>query len=276
MTTRVQDETGVSPWPLARRMVVGLTQPGGRRLADRAFDAGGLDDGSRVVELAPGLGLASDAVLERSPRTWTAVEPDPLAAEHLRRSRAARGGLPIPGREAPSHTRHVVEAPVTATGLPDGNETVVVVDSLLGTLPDAEARAAVLAEAARLLRPGGRVVVHDLAWGEGATADVRDDLAAAGIHPLTAGEARDGLEGAGLVVVGTLDGPLDLPGVTRVGREAGPRLGMRVTREMARDGALRASARAAQQALARRAVNLRAVVAVGEVPLILGLLRPRR
>jgi SAM-dependent methyltransferase len=276
MTTRVQDETTVNPWPLARRMVVGLAQPGGPRLAGRAFDAAGLDDGSRVVELAPGLGLASDAVLARSPRTWTAVEPDPRAADHRRRSRAARGGRPIPGREAPSRPRRVVEAPVAATGLPDGTETVVVVDSLLATLPDAGARAAVLAEAARLLRPGGRVVIHDLAWGEGATPDARDDLAAAGIHPLTAAEARDALEGAGLVVVGTLDGPLDLPGVTHVAREAGPRLGLRVTRGMALDGGLRSAARAGQQALARRAVDLRAVVAVGEVPLILGLLRQRR
>ena len=276
MTTRAQDETAVTPWPLARRMVVGLAQPGGARMANRAFDAAGLDDGSRVVEFAPGLGLASETVLARSPRTWTAVEPDPLAAEHLRKARAARGGLPLPGREAPTRTRHVVEAPVTATGLADGSETVVVVDALLSTLPDADARREVLAEAARLLRPGGRVAVHDLAWGAGAGADARDDLAAAGIHPLTAAEARADLEAAGLVVVGTLDGPLDLPSVKDVAKEAGPKLGLRVTREMALNGAVRSGALAGQQALPRRAVNLRALVAVGEVPLILGLLRPRR
>jgi SAM-dependent methyltransferase len=216
-------------------------------------------------------------VLARSPRTWTAIEPDPLAAEHLRKSRAARGGLPIPGREAPTRTRHVVEAPVTATGLPDGLESVVVIDSLLCTLPDAAARRAVLAEAARILRPGGRVAVHDLGWGEGADADVRDDLAAAGIHPLEVADLRADLEAAGLVVVGTLEGPLHLPhAVKDVAREAGPKLGLRVTREMATNSAVRSAALAGQQALPRRAVNLRALVAVAEVPLILGLRRDRR
>ncbi|HET6691560.1 MAG TPA: hypothetical protein VFG74_11920, partial [Miltoncostaeaceae bacterium] len=128
----------------------------------------------------------------------------------------------------------------------------------------------------RVLRPGGRVVVHDLAWGAGAPPAARDDLAAAGIHPLGAAEARAALESAGLVVVGTLDGPLDLPGAAHVAREAGPRIGLQVTREMALDGAVRGAARAGRQALPRRAVDLRAIVAVGEVPLILGLLRPRR
>jgi SAM-dependent methyltransferase len=277
MTTSARDETAVAPWPLVRRVVVGLAQPGGPAMAGRAFDAAGLDDGSRVVDLAPGLGLATEAVLARAPRTWTGVEPDPLAAEHLRRAHTGAGrGVVIPGREAPTVTRDVVEAPVAATGLEGATATVVVIDSLLGTLPERGDRVAVLSEAARLLRAGGRVAVHDLTFAPDADPDAAPDLAAAGIHPIPVDDLRADAEAAGLVLVGSLVGRLHLPAARDVMREAGPRLGVKITREMARDGVLRSAALAGKDALPRRAVSLRSLVVVAEVPLILGMRRPRR
>ena len=259
----------------------GRRGPGRARRAGhggRAFDAAGLDDGSRVVELAPGLGLASETVLSRDPRTWTAVEPDPLAAEHLRRSRAARGGLPIPGREAPTQTRHVVEAPVTATGLEDGSATVVV-DRLpaLHAARRRRDRRAVLTEAVRLLRTGGRVAVHDLAFAPDADPDARGRPGRRG-HP-SAGRGR--AAGArsrrwAWWSWARSSGALHLPPVHDVMREAGPRLGLKITRGVALDGGLRTAALAGKQALPRRAVSLRSLVVVGEVPLILGMRRPRR
>lgn len=276
MTTGARNGTQVASWPLARRVVTGLAQPGGPAMAARALDAAGLDDGSRVVELAPGLGLASDAILARDPRTWTGVEPDPLAVEHLRKTRVARRGLPIPGREAPTRARAVVQVPVAATGLPDESATVVVADALMSIQPDGQARRAILTEAARLLRAGGRVAIHDLTWADDADPDADDDLAAAGIRPPSAADLRADLESIGLVVIGSLVGTLDLPPAKEVAREAGPRIGLKVTREIALDAGLRQAALAGKEALPRRAVSLRSLVVVGERPLILGLRRPRR
>ena len=59
-------------------------------------------------------------------------------------------------------------------------------------------------------------------------------------------------------------------------RGGGPEHGLRVTREIALDGGLRSAARSAQQALERRALSLRSALVVAEVPLILGMRRPRR
>ncbi len=110
MSTTAQAERVAAPWPLARRAVAGLAQPGGRVMLGRALDAAGLGDGDRVVELAPGLGLTTDAILDRDPREWVGVEPDPLAAGRLTKEFGRPG-------------RAVALAPVDATGLPDESAT---------------------------------------------------------------------------------------------------------------------------------------------------------
>jgi SAM-dependent methyltransferase len=251
------------PWPLARRLAAGLAQPGGAVMAGRALDGAGLEAADRVVELAPGAGLTTELILAREPREWTGVEPDPLAAEHL--GRTIRG----PGRA-------VLRAPVDATGLPDASATAVVADGLLATLDD-DAAAAVVAEARRVLRPGGRVALHDLAPGDPPLpGEAEEDLAAVGLRPRAARDLRALAEGAGFVVIGSLVGRLALRAPHELMREAGPRTALRATGEIARDGSLRSAVPATRQALERRELALRSAVVVAEVPLILGMRRPRR
>jgi SAM-dependent methyltransferase len=262
MGTTAQREHAV-PWPLARRVAVGLAQPGGPAMVRRAVEGLGLEPGDRVVELAPGLGATTAILLEREPREWTGVEADPIAAEHLERTIAG------PGRD-------VVPAPADATGLADAAASVVVADALLSTLEDAEV-AAVLAEARRLLRPGGRVAIHELAPADGpADPEAVDDLRAAGLRPRPVEAWRALAADAGFVVIGSLAGRLALPAPRGLLRELGPRGALQITREIARDGALRSAVTSARQALERRALSLRAALVVAEVPLILGLRRPRR
>lgn len=262
MTTQVPQERVAVPWPLARRVVSGVVRPGGEAMVRRALEGAGLGEGDRVVELAPGLGLTSRAILAARPRTWTGVEPDPMAAAHLDRA------LGAPGRD-------VVEAPVDATGLPSGEASLVSCDALLATLDDG-GRAAVLREAARLLRPGGRVVIHELAPAPGADPEALARLAATGLAIATEDAWRSEVEDAGLVVVGSLVGRLDLPEQRDLMRQLGPRGALRLTRGIALDGAVRTASLRARQALDRDAVALRSVVVVGEVPLVLGMRRQRR
>lgn len=252
-----------APWPLARRLAGGLAEPGGAAMARRALEGAGLSAGDRVVELAPGAGLTTALILERDPREWTGVEPDPAAADHI--ERAVRG----PGR-------HVVRAPLDATGIEGASASAVVADALLSTLDDA-AVGAVLSEARRVLRPGGRVAVHELAPAAARLpADARDDLAAAGLEPRPVQALRALAEAAGFVIVGSLAGPLALPSPRELMREAGPRTALRASGDIARDAGLRAAVGAARHALDRHSLALRSALMVAEVPLILGMRRPRR
>ncbi len=264
MTTRVQTQERVDPWPLARRAIAGLAQPGGRVMLERAFNAIDLNDGDRVVELAPGLGVTTEAILARDPRTWTGVEPDPLAAARL-------------AKEVGGSGRDVVEAPVDATGLADESATAVVADALLCTL-SASGRAAVLAEAARLLHAGGRVAIHEFTTAPGLRpdAEAREALASIGIEPLTEQEWRETVEAAGLVVIGSLVGAVAMPPQRDLMRRAGPRTALKITRQVALDGPLRTAVNRSHQILERQVLALRSIVVVAEMPLILGMRRPRR
>jgi phospholipid N-methyltransferase len=262
MTAMAQEQQTVATWSLARRVVSGFVQPGGRAMVERAMEGASLDEGSRVVELAPGLGVTSALLLQRHPRTWTGVEPDPAAASHLRRSFAGAG-------------REVVAGPIEATGLEGGVASVVVADGLLSTLPEA-GRTAVLLEAARLLRAGGRLVLHEIVPASAGGRDAGPDLAAVGIDLVGVDGWRASLEEAGLAVVGSLTGPLDLAAPADLMREAGPRGSLRITREMAVEAAVRAPAMAAREVLTRHALALRSVVVVAEMPLVLGMRRQRR
>ena len=114
---------------------------------------------TRIVDLATGTGALAAAVLERPGpvASITAVDASPRMLE--------RAGA----RLGPSAT--LVLADVRSVPLPDGSADVVTIGYLLHLL-DPGARAGVLAEARRLLRPGGSLVavVHGSPTGRAGRA----------------------------------------------------------------------------------------------------------
>jgi SAM-dependent methyltransferase len=178
-------------WLLAR-LGKRVLRPGGagltKTLLSRA-DVAGAD----VVELAPGLGRTARDILARRPRSYVGVDRDPDAAEAVRRLVAERGTS--------------VVADAASTGLPENSADVVIGEAML-TMQGDRAKNAVVAEAARLLRPGGRYAVHEL----GLTPDPLPDNIENGVRlalarsirvnarPQTISGWRDLLEAHGLVV----------------------------------------------------------------------------
>lgn len=195
------DDMAPGHWLLAR-LGKRVLRPGGaeltRTLLTRAHVAG-----SDVVELAPGLGRTAAEIIARHPRSYIGAERDPDAAAAARTVVAHRGDI------------RVVDA--ANTGLSGASADVVVGEAMLSMQGD-KAKHAIVAEAARLLRTGGRYAIHELALvpddlsGQVKTV-VRKGLAGAikvNARPLTFAEWRTLLAEHGLVIEFVATAPMAL------------------------------------------------------------------
>ncbi|HEX7161652.1 MAG TPA: methyltransferase domain-containing protein [Trebonia sp.] len=169
-----------------------VLRPGGRALTERMLAALQVTDHD-VVELAPGLGLTAGLLLDRQPASYTGVEQDRTASAL---SIAALGGR---GRIVNGSAQH--------TGLADASVDVAVNEAML-TMNTDKAKRQIIAETARVLRPGGQYAIHELALvpddiAESAAADLRRALARSikvNARPLTVAEWTALLADAGFEV----------------------------------------------------------------------------
>ena len=217
-------------WVLARAGKRVL-RPGGAALSAAMLSHAGLA-GVDVVELAPGLGRTAAEIIKAGPASYTAIDRDPDAA---RRVAAVVGDLGT-----------VRQGEAADTGLDEASADVVVGEAML-TMQGDKGKASIVAEAARVLRPGGRYAIHEL----GVTPDdidedyytqLRRDLARS-IHvnarPMTAAAWKELMEGAGLVVDWVDTAPMALLKVGRNIRDEGLGGFLRIARNVAADKALR-------------------------------------
>ncbi|KGF24181.1 methyltransferase domain-containing protein [Corynebacterium sp. MSK044] len=140
-------------WVLARAGKRVL-RPGGLKLTNRLLDAAELQD-KRVVEFAPGLGRTATIMLERDIASYVGVDQDVDAVTRAQSVVGSRGT--------------VVNASAESTGLERGSAQVVVGEAML-TMQGEKGKRAIIAEAFRLLEPGGLYAIHEL----GLTPDTID------------------------------------------------------------------------------------------------------
>ena len=166
------------------------------------------------------------------PASYVGVERDPNASARVN---AIASGV---GR--------CVNADAAETGLPDESADVVVGEAML-SMQGEKAKRAIMGEAARILRPGGRYVIHELAMRPDAieeepATEIRRALARAinvNARPLTVADWRRALEEVGLVVEETRIAPMALLKPGRMIADEGVRGALRIMRNVARDKDLR-------------------------------------
>ena len=222
--------TAPGHWVLARAGKRVL-RPGGAALTAAMLDHARLS-GSDVVELAPGLGRTAAEIVAARPASYTAIDRDPQAAARVAAVVGDRGV--------------VRQGEAADTGLDDACADVVVGEAML-TMQGDKSKAAIVAEAARVLRPGGRYAIHKL----GVTPDdidqayyteLRKDLARA-IHvnarPMTAATWKQLLQDAGLEMKWVGTAPIALLAMHRNLADEGLGGALRIVRNVMSNKALR-------------------------------------
>lgn len=240
-------------WLLAR-LGKRVLRPGGLGLTRDLLAHADIADAD-VVELAPGLGRTAGDILAAHPRSYVGVEKDADAARLTERVVGSQG--------------RVVTEDAATTGLPAASADVVIGEAML-TMQSDQAKRAIIAEAARVLRPGGRYAIHELGLvpddlDPEFTTQLRKDLARVikvNARPLTMAEWRGLLEEAGLVVEWTSMAPMALLQMRRNIVDEGPLGTLRIVRNVIRDADARRRVLAMRSLFRRHQDTLRGVALV--------------
>ena len=217
-------------WLLAR-LGKRILRPGGKELSERMLDDARLR-GADVVELAPGLGKTATAILARDPASYRGVESDDAAAA-LSAEAVGDAGV-ITGGDA------------GATGLDSDSADAVIGEALL-TMQTDRHKSEIMAEAFRVLRPGGRYAIHELALRPDDLDDetktvIRKELARSikvNARPLTRSEWAELLAASGFEIHAVEFAPMALLQPRRMVADEGLLGTARIVRNILRDSAAR-------------------------------------
>ncbi len=189
-------------WLLAR-LGKKVLRPGGVEMTNKMLTS--LDIGSRddVVEVAPGLGSTTRLVLEKNPASYRGVDRDPVAAERV-------------ADLITGPNRSVSTGSASETGLPDASADVAFGEAYL-TMQPASQKERIIAELHRIVRPGGRIGLHEVSFKDGVSNSERDRIveelrSSIKVHvsPLGEREWRQLLEAAGFRIESSAVTPLHL------------------------------------------------------------------
>jgi SAM-dependent methyltransferase len=245
-------------WLLAR-LGKRVLRPGGLELTRALLDRLAIGPADKVVEFAPGLGVTARMILQRAPRCYTGVERDTKAMRWTARQ------LP------PNPNISVVVGRADQTSLPAASATVVIGEAML-SMNTAEHKRLIATEAFRLLRPGGRYGIHELAViPENMPADQRHEIDRTlssvihvGARPLPAAEWRALLEGVGFRIVTTTYAPMHLLRPVRLIQDEGILGALKLAKNLILDSTARRRVLAMRRVFERYRENLSAICIVAQ------------
>lgn len=243
-------------WLLAR-LGKRVLRPGGLGMTQSLLRGLAIGPTDEIVELAPGLGVTARMMLERHPLRYTGVERDSKAAAWTERQLS---GLP---------NVSVVVGAADNTGLPANSASVVIGEAML-SMNTQEHKRQIVAEAFRVLQPGGRYGIHELCiipddMPSDQKQDIDQALSAAihvGARPLRPSEWKALLENAGFEIAETGYAPMHLLRPRRMIADEGLLGALRLGKNILLDGAARRRVFAMRKVFERYRNNLNAIFVV--------------
>lgn len=153
-------------WLMAR-LGKRVLRPGGIETTQWLLDQARITAADDVVEFAPGLAVTARDIFRHRPRSYVGVERDAAAHAFCKRAIAKAG----------FSEASIIEGDASRVPLADGVATLVVGEAML-SMQSHDKKLAIMTEAARLLKPGGRYAIHELA----VTPDDIDRARLSSIH----------------------------------------------------------------------------------------------
>lgn len=191
-------------WLLAK-MGKRVLRPGGMELTRRLIAQAKPSAQDRIVEFGPGVGTTAELLLKAMPKEYTGIDPNTEGTPQLMKIL----------QEYPR--TKLVAANAKETGLANESADLVVGEAML-TMQSEEEKRAIMAEAFRVLAPGGRYAIHELGfYPDDVPSEVEQDVARAlsrtikvGARPLTQKRWRELLEETGFEVTYADTNPMAL------------------------------------------------------------------
>jgi len=201
-------------WILAR-LGKKVLRPGGKELTEILIENMKINSQDDVVEFAPGLGLTASLTCAKKPKSFTGVDNNEAASKLARKNIAF------------SEFKSIV-ADASQTTLPDEYASKVYGEAML-TMQPLKHKKAIVAEAARILKPGGYYGIHELSItpndvDEEIKETIFKELSAnIRVHarPLTTSEWTELLEDQGFKIIKVAHNPMHLLEPKRVVQDEG-------------------------------------------------------
>jgi hypothetical protein len=208
----------------------------------------------RIIEFAPGLGVTAQWLIDVSPKRYTGIERDESAAKRL-------------GAQFSSPSVKIINTSAEDTGLEDGATDLVVGEALL-TMQPLEVKRKIVTESFRLLSPGGRYGIHEIALmpediSEESRKQIHSDMSSVihhGVSPLSVAEWRELLTEVGYTNINTFFVGFKLLEPTRMIADEGLFRAVRIALNMVRMPDARRRVLAMRRTFRKYRNNLSAIV----------------